>query len=105
MKFMLGTSSSLAVDDPKFGAWDAENSMVMFWDIWEATYLTYSKKGVADQLHDLKVMIVSTKQVGLHLKFNVACGRILGKDPLPSIREPFLMSEDKKVERESCSGN
>ena len=43
--------------------------------------------------------------VGLHLKFNVACGRILGKDPLPSIREPFLMSEDKKVERESCSGN
>ena len=31
-------------------------------DIWEVVYLTYTKKGMVDQLYDLKVRIVFTKQ-------------------------------------------
>ena len=68
--------------DPRFEAWDEEDSMIMAWlwnsmtpkirdtcmflattkDIWDAIQQTYSKAREAAQVYEVKVKTIATKQ-------------------------------------------
>ncbi|XP_071918696.1 uncharacterized protein [Coffea arabica] len=80
---LLGTGPKKG--DPKFAAWDEEDSMVMSWlwnsmlseisdtcmflptaqDIWTAIRQTYSKEGDAALIYEIKTKISATKQGNL----------------------------------------
>ena len=80
LSHLLGTGPK--PEDPKFAAWDEEDSMVMSWlwnsmmpevsdtcmflttsrEIWESCRQTYSKVRDAAQIYEIKTKISSTKQ-------------------------------------------
>ncbi|KAI3470208.1 hypothetical protein Pfo_026871 [Paulownia fortunei] len=80
LSHLLGTGPKKG--DPKFAAWDEEDSMVMSWlwnamvfeisdtvmflttarEIWEAIKQTYSKKDDATQVYEIKVKLAAMKQ-------------------------------------------
>ena len=80
LSHLLGTGP--AADDPAFGTWDEEDSMIMSWlwdsmepmisdtcmffstakEIWEFIRHTYSKARDAAQVYEIKVKIAATKQ-------------------------------------------
>ncbi|XP_039120841.1 uncharacterized protein LOC120257437 [Dioscorea cayenensis subsp. rotundata] len=81
-KISLLTRDSPKENDPKFQAWDEEDSMIMSWlwnsmqpsisknfmflptahDIWESAQKTYSKMKDAAVLYEIKTKITNTKQ-------------------------------------------
>ncbi|KAG0461572.1 hypothetical protein HPP92_021869 [Vanilla planifolia] len=80
LSHLLGTGP--AENDPKFEAWDEEDSMIMSWlwdsmdpmisdacmffgtarEIWDYTRRTYSKANDAAQVYEIKVKTAATKQ-------------------------------------------
>ena len=66
-------------------------------DIWKEVYLTYLKKDMVDQLYDLKVRIVSTKQTKSITKYyNILKGLCLELDVYENV-EMECMNDTKKA--------
>ncbi|RVW88529.1 hypothetical protein CK203_032984 [Vitis vinifera] len=88
MGYLTGEKKAPAVDDPNYAIWDAENSM------W---------KSAEDGLRHNKTMEdnwIFKFLAGLNVEFDEVRGRIIGRQPLPSIGEVF-----SEVRREESRRN
>ncbi|RVW43620.1 hypothetical protein CK203_104159 [Vitis vinifera] len=86
MGYLMGEKKAPAVDDPNYAIWDAENSRQDL-DLFN----TYECKSAEDGRHHKKTMEdnrIFKFLVGLNVEFEVR-GRIIGRQPLPSIGEVF----------------
>ncbi|RVW16064.1 hypothetical protein CK203_022478 [Vitis vinifera] len=127
MGYLTGEKKAPVVDDPNYAIWDVENSMIFeltlklgeirqgednvtkyfnsLKRIWQDLDLfkTYEWKSTEDGLHHKKTM--EDNQIfkflaGLNVDFDEVRGRIIGRQPLPSIGEVF-----SEVRREESRRN
>ncbi|KAL5843727.1 hypothetical protein ACOSQ3_009718 [Xanthoceras sorbifolium] len=116
LSHLLGTGPKEG--DPKFDAWDEEDSMVMSWlwnsmspeisdtcmflntakEIWEAIKQTYSKVRDAAKIYEIKMKIAATKQGNRTYGY-----KSLAKKSCNLLMRPFQSSLLKREEEELWS--
>ncbi|KAL6323722.1 hypothetical protein AAG906_002190 [Vitis piasezkii] len=127
MGYLTGEKKAPVVDDPNYAIWDAKNSMIFeltlklgeirqgednitkyfnyLKRIWQDLDLfnTYEWKSAEDGLHHKETMEdnrIFKFLAGLNVEFDEVRGRIIGRQPLPSIGEVF-----SEVRREESKRN
>ncbi|KAA8530019.1 hypothetical protein F0562_034553 [Nyssa sinensis] len=119
MGYLTGEKIALAKDDPAYATWDTKNYMVMTWlmnsmekdissnymfyPLWENVNQMYSDLAVEDSHYHKK--IVKDNRIlkflaGLNIEFDEVRGRIIKRQPLPSIGDVF-----SEVRREESRRN
>ncbi|TXG60001.1 hypothetical protein EZV62_014574 [Acer yangbiense] len=110
--YLTGDKIEPPITNAQHAVWDSENSMVMSWlvnsmeevisanylgfstakEMWTSLEQMYSDMGNQSQIYKLELKIGSTQaghRLNLDVEFDEVQGRIIGRQPLPSLNDVF----------------